>query len=1021
MGQDPRKHRPLDLIVVEDSPVDVELMADTLRVAGLIADVRRVGDEPSFRAALDERLPDAILADWTLLRFSGRRSLEIARERCPDVPFIFVSGTILESTVIEALRQGATDYVYKHQLQQLGPALIRALDEAQAQRALYESAATYRSLFDNMLNGFACCQMLFENGQPQDFIYLSVNKAFETQTGLKNVVGRKVSEVIPGIRESDPILFETYGRVAMTGQPEHFETYVEAMRMWFSISVYSPKREYFVAVFDVITERKLAEQAVERERSRLEAILKTASDGIHILDAEGLLIDANDAFLNMLGYDRTVIGRLHVTDWDVQMDGAAVRENLKKHIGWQDSPPLRIQTRHRCSDDRIIDVEIDVRGFDFDGKGYLCASSHDITERKAAEVKIQRLTQLYAALSQCNQAIVRCSCEEDLFPQICHVAVQFGGFKMAWIGLADPDTLMVRPTASFGEGIEYLQGIEISLDPDSPFGRSPTATAIREDRPFWCQNFTNDPVTAPWHERSAPFSWGGMASLPLHRNDGPIGAFIVYTDVANAFDEAARELLVEMAADISFALDSFDRATRRKQAELDLTTSERHFHSLFENMLEGYAHCKMLFREGVAEEFVYLEVNHAFEALTGLKDVTGKRASEVIPGIRESNPELIETFSRVALSGLPEQFEMYVAGLARWFSIAVYCPEKEHIVVIFDNITEHKQSEQVLAESEQRFRGLVEQSLAGTYIVQDGRFAYVNPRLAEIFGYASASELIGVEALSLVAEQDRDRIAENIRNRIENEVQSINYDFTAVRKDGSLINIGAHGARATHAGRPAIIGLMQDVSEKVRDEERIQHYVKQLEEAFMQTVGVATALVELRDPYTAGHEERVAQIAVALGTGLGLDAHRIEGLRVGGYIHDIGKIIIPAEILSKPGRLSAIEYELVKGHPQAGYDILKNVKFPWPVADIAYQHHERLDGSGYPRGLKGEEILLEARIMAVADVVEAMSSHRPYRPGLGIEEALAEIGRGSGSLYDPAVAGACLQLFREKGYVLPNH
>ena len=175
----------------------------------------------------------------------------------------------------------------------------------------------------------------------------------------------------------------------------------------------------------------------------------------------------------------------------------------------------------------------------------------------------------------------------------------------------------------------------------------------------------------------------------------------------------------------------------------------------------------------------------------------------------------------------------------------------------------------------------------------------------------------------------------------------------------------------------------------------------------------------MRDPYSAGHERRVADIAVAIGAELGYDARRQEGLRVAGYLHDVGKITIPAEILSKPGKLTSIEYRLIKGHAQAGYDVLNAVEFPWPVAQVALQHHERMDGSGYPQGLRGEAILFEARVMAVADVVEAMSSHRPYRPGLGIEAALAEIERGRGTVYDADVADACLRLFREKQFLLP--
>ena len=189
--------------------------------------------------------------------------------------------------------------------------------------------------------------------------------------------------------------------------------------------------------------------------------------------------------------------------------------------------------------------------------------------------------------------------------------------------------------------------------------------------------------------------------------------------------------------------------------------------------------------------------------------------------------------------------------------------------------------------------------------------------------------------------------------------------------------------------------------------------------ALMHTVDVIVNLGEMRDPYTAGHEKRVAEIAVAISAELGFDGNRQQGMHIVGCLHDIGKINIPAEILSKPGKLTDIEYSLVKGHAQAGYDVLAHVDFPWPMAEVVLQHHERLDGTGYPRGLKGEEIIIEARILAVADVVESMSSHRPYRAALGIDKALDEIKHGRGVAYDATVVDACLKLFNEKGYQLP--
>jgi PAS domain S-box-containing protein/putative nucleotidyltransferase with HDIG domain len=197
-----------------------------------------------------------------------------------------------------------------------------------------------------------------------------------------------------------------------------------------------------------------------------------------------------------------------------------------------------------------------------------------------------------------------------------------------------------------------------------------------------------------------------------------------------------------------------------------------------------------------------------------------------------------------------------------------------------------------------------------------------------------------------------------------------------------------------------------------------QHNDETVKDALAGTIQAIALTVEKRDPYTAGHQRRVAILSVAIAHELGLDEDRITGLRLGATIHDIGKIYVPAEILTRPGDLSPMEFEFIKTHPQIGFDILKDVRLPWPVAEMIYQHHEHLDGSGYPRGLQGDAILLEARILTVSDVTEAMMSHRPYRAALGLEAALEDIEKYRGVYYDPAVVDACLRLFREKGFSL---
>jgi putative nucleotidyltransferase with HDIG domain len=199
-------------------------------------------------------------------------------------------------------------------------------------------------------------------------------------------------------------------------------------------------------------------------------------------------------------------------------------------------------------------------------------------------------------------------------------------------------------------------------------------------------------------------------------------------------------------------------------------------------------------------------------------------------------------------------------------------------------------------------------------------------------------------------------------------------------------------------------------------EVKLWESVGKVRKTIIEVVQAMALTLEIRDPYTGGHQRRVAQLAVAIAEEMGLDKDRLEGLRVAGFMHDIGKIAVPAEILSKPSKLSKYEFGIVKGHAQVGYEILSRVSFPWPVAQIVLQHHETLDGSGYPQGLREADILPEAKILAVADVVEAMASHRPYRPALGIDKALEEITKNKGKRYDPEAVDACIRLFTEKGF-----
>ncbi|MDP2771343.1 MAG: response regulator [Giesbergeria sp.] len=240
------------------------------------------------------------------------------------------------------------------------------------------------------------------------------------------------------------------------------------------------------------------------------------------------------------------------------------------------------------------------------------------------------------------------------------------------------------------------------------------------------------------------------------------------------------------------------------------------------------------------------------------------------------------------------------------------------------------------------------------------------------------------------------------------EIGAVDFVSKPYQRDELMARVRTH--LELHRLRDHLEDLVEERTVKLKQSEQ------QLRTSLLDSVTALAAMVEMRDPYTAGHQRRVAQLAAAIAQELLLAPEQVEGVHLAAVVHDVGKIRIPAEILSKPGRLTALEFSLIKEHSQNGYEILKSIDFPWPIAQIVLQHHERLDGSGYPQALKSDQIILEARIVAVADVVEAMSSHRPYRAALGIDVALKEIQRGRGTIYDAAVVDACIGLFWQKRF-----
>lgn len=326
------------------------------------------------------------------------------------------------------------------------------------------------------------------------------------------------------------------------------------------------------------------------------------------------------------------------------------------------------------------------------------------------------------------------------------------------------------------------------------------------------------------------------------------------------------------------------------------------------------------------------------------------------------------------------------------------------------DVTERKQSEE-------KYKTLTENINVGIYrntVGPKGKFIEANPAIIKMFGYNNRKEFLSISVVDLYRNaNDRKKFNEKMLTSgfVKDE------ELLLRKKDGTQF-YGSVSAVAVKNEKGKVLyydGIIEDITERIKAKQRLEDSYRKLQIILDNTVNALASTTHLRDPYTTGHQQRVTRLACAIAKEMRFDKDRIEGLRVAGIVHDLGKIQVAGEILNKPMKLRDIEMELVKEHSRAGYEILKTIEFPWPVAEIVLQHHERLDGSGYPQGLKSTAILPEARILAVADVIEAMTAHRPYRAALTLADALDDIKKNKGKLFDSVVVDVCIFLF-DKGF-----
>jgi diguanylate cyclase (GGDEF)-like protein/PAS domain S-box-containing protein len=455
----------------------------------------------------------------------------------------------------------------------------------------------------------------------------------------------------------------------------------------------------------------------------------------------------------------------------------------------------------------------------------------NITARVAAETKIKRLSDLYAALSQCNQAIVRCTSEEELFPQICRDAVQFGGIKMAWIGLVDEASQMVRPVASYGDGIEYLEDIRISIKADEPSGQGPVGRSARADLPFWCQDFQNDPVTAPWHERGARFGWGSSASLPLHRSGKVIGIISLYAGEANAFDEAERNLLVEMAMDIDYALDSYVLQAERRQVEEALRASEARS-KLVQRETESLLRRNQILMKTAIDGIHVLDIDgNVVEANDAFCRLLGYTQEEVV-GLNVADwdrtwsaEELLQRTRKFAQDGASATFEtrhcrkdgmLFDVEIS---STGVEIDGQHYLFCSSRDITERRQIQRETEMLLRRYQTLMKTALDGFRVMDiQGNVVEANDAFCRMLGYTQ-EEVTRLNIADWDAQWSKEELLERLRGFIGK--KGATFETVQRRKDGTLINVEVSTTGVEIDGENYFFAASRDITGRKLAEQQV--------------------------------------------------------------------------------------------------------------------------------------------------------------------------------------------------------
>ncbi len=724
----------LSVLLVEDSELDAGLVVRELDRAGHALHWMRVDNAADLQAALSSQSWDIVLSDFSMPRFTGFDALDVVKAHDVDLPFILISGTIGEELAVRAIHAGASDYLLKDRLVRLSPAIGRALRESNERRARKRAEQERNTLAQQRQLALDAAHMGWWHYDPAtrmaswDDRYKEIFGVSGYECPNDEILARLHPEDLPrvwaaveaALDPSDPKPYSSEYRVNF---PDGSMRWVEAHGVaTFDGKGAEARATSLVGTVLDITERKRSEEALRESEEQYRRLFDEATEGIGLADAEsGEILDCNRAFEQLTGFSRDeLIGKNQALLHPSREPNAGSSETFERHRTDRrgDTLPTELLTKSG----ELKHVEIKANVIQIGGKSVVQAFFRDVTEEQRHHHERETTVKLLHLLNA--QSDVR-----GLVKGLTSLLHEWTGCEAVGVRLRDGDDFPYYETRGLtAEFIEAERSLctrdcngELLRDSE---GRPTLACSCgdvlngryRPEWPFctergtfWTNSISDLKSEYPQaihrpqaRNRCVSEGFESVALIPLRTGGQTVG--LLQLD-----DRAKGRFTPDLLNFLENAADQFAIALAQRQAQRASQESEAHYRSLFANMINGFSYCKMLFDdEGHAKDFVYLEVNAAFEAQTGLKDVAGKKVSEVIPGIRERDPELLEVYGRVATTGVPERFDRFVASLHMWFSVSAYCPEKGYFVAVFDVITERKRSEEEMRRLNRALRILSE-------------------------------------------------------------------------------------------------------------------------------------------------------------------------------------------------------------------------------------------------------------------------------------------------------------------------